>query len=63
MSWTSSSRKAEPAHDGIDQMSTHDILVAINDEDSIVPAAVRATLPAIEKAVEAIVAASARAVG
>ena len=42
---------------GIDQMSTHDILVAINDEDSLVPAAVRATLPAIEKAVEAIVAA------
>lgn len=42
---------------GIDQMSTHDILVAINDEDNLVPAAVRATLPAIEKAVEAIVAA------
>jgi len=42
---------------GIDQMSTHDILVAINDEDSLVPAAVRATLPAIEKAVDAIVAA------
>ena len=45
---------------GIDQMSTHDILLAINDEDSLVPAAVRATLPAIEKAVDAIVAAFGR---
>ncbi|MBU1307268.1 MAG: N-acetylmuramic acid 6-phosphate etherase [Alphaproteobacteria bacterium] len=42
---------------GIDVMSTHDILRTINDEDSTVPRAVERVMPAIEEAVDAIVAA------
>jgi N-acetylmuramic acid 6-phosphate etherase len=42
---------------GIDVMSTHDILRTINDEDSTVPRAVERVMPAIEQAVDAIVAA------
>lgn len=42
---------------GIDMMSTHDILHTINREDSTVPHAVELVIPAIERAVDAIVAA------
>lgn len=42
---------------GIDVMSTHDILCTINSEDSTVPGAVKQVIPAIERAVDAIVAA------
>jgi N-acetylmuramic acid 6-phosphate etherase len=42
---------------GLESFTTRQILGLMNDEDATVPAAVRAALPAIEKAVEAIVAA------
>ena len=41
---------------GLESFTTRQILELMNDEDAAVPAAVRAALPAIEKAVEAIVA-------
>ena len=42
---------------GLESFTTRQILELMNDEDATVPAAVRAALPAIEKAVDAIVAA------
>lgn len=46
-----------PASVHIDTASVREILEVINDEDARIPAAVRAELPAIEQAVERIVAA------
>ena len=40
---------------GLEAFTTRQIVELMNDEDATVPGAVRATLPAIEKAVEAIV--------
>jgi N-acetylmuramic acid 6-phosphate etherase len=45
-----------PATAEIDRLTTGEILARMNDEDARVPAAVRAALPHIERAVEAIVA-------
>jgi N-acetylmuramic acid 6-phosphate etherase len=45
---------------GLESFTTRQILELMNDEDATVPAAVRAALPAIEKAVDAIVAAIAK---
>jgi N-acetylmuramic acid 6-phosphate etherase len=53
-------RKTEarnPKARGLASLATREILELMNDEDASVPSAVRAALPAIEKAVEAIVAA------
>jgi len=44
-----------PKARGLESFTTRQILELMNDEDATVPAAVRAALPAIEKAVEAIV--------
>jgi N-acetylmuramic acid 6-phosphate etherase len=44
-----------PRARGLGTFTTRQILELMNDEDATVPTAVRATLPAIEKAVEAIV--------
>ncbi|MDP9251734.1 MAG: N-acetylmuramic acid 6-phosphate etherase [Chloroflexota bacterium] len=49
-----------PKARGLETFTTRQILGLMNDEDATVPAAVRAALPAIEKAVEAIVAAMAK---
>jgi N-acetylmuramic acid 6-phosphate etherase len=46
-----------PRARGLATFTTREILELMNDEDSIVPTAVRAALPAIERAVEAIVSA------
>jgi N-acetylmuramic acid 6-phosphate etherase len=45
---------------GLESFTTRQILELMNDEDATVPPAVRVTLPAIEKAVDAIVAAVAK---
>ncbi len=44
-----------PKARGLESFTTRQILELMNDEDAIVPTAVRAALPAIEKAVDAIV--------
>jgi N-acetylmuramic acid 6-phosphate etherase len=44
-----------PKARGLESFSTRQILELMNDEDATVPGAVRAALPAIEKAVDAIV--------
>jgi N-acetylmuramic acid 6-phosphate etherase len=44
-----------PKARGLDSFTTRQILELMNDEDSTVPAAVHAALPAIERAVESIV--------
>jgi N-acetylmuramic acid 6-phosphate etherase len=44
-----------PRSRGLASFSTREILELMNDEDATVPAAVRAALPAIERAVDAIV--------
>ncbi len=44
-----------PASEHLDELSTLDMLTVINDEDAKVAAAVRAELPAIARAVDAIV--------
>ncbi len=49
-----------PRARGLASFTTRQILGLMNDEDATVPAAVRAALPAIEKAVEAIIAAIAK---
>jgi N-acetylmuramic acid 6-phosphate etherase len=49
-----------PRARGIESFTTRQILELMNDEDAAVPAAVRAALPAIEKAVDAIVGAIAK---
>ena len=41
-------------YDGLDRMSAHDILHAINDQDRRVAEAVGRALPAIERLVEAL---------
>lgn len=51
------SEARHPGTMGIDQMSAQDILVAMNDEDSVVPEAVSKVVPEIAKAVDAIVSA------
>jgi N-acetylmuramic acid 6-phosphate etherase len=45
---------------GLESFTTRQILELMNDEDATVPAAIRTALPAIEKAVDAIVAAIAK---
>ena len=49
-----------PRARGLESFTTRQILELMNDEDATVPAAVRAAMPAIEKAVEAIVDAMAK---
>jgi N-acetylmuramic acid 6-phosphate etherase len=54
----SETRKTEarnPKARGLESFTTRHVLELMNDEDATVPAAVRAALPEIEKAVEAIV--------
>ncbi len=46
--------RANPRTGGIDQLPTADILRLMNDEDATVPAAVRATIPQIARAVDAL---------
>ncbi|MDR1199383.1 MAG: N-acetylmuramic acid 6-phosphate etherase [Prevotellaceae bacterium] len=46
----------QPSHyDNLEQMSTHDLLVNINDEDKTVPLAVEKCIPEIEKLVDGII--------
>jgi N-acetylmuramic acid 6-phosphate etherase len=49
-----------PRARGLESFTTRQILELMNDEDATVPAAVRAALPAIEKAVDAVVGAIAK---
>jgi N-acetylmuramic acid 6-phosphate etherase len=49
-----------PKARGLESFTTRQILELMNDEDAKVPAAVRAALPAIEKAVDAIIEAIAK---
>ena len=44
--------RANPRSAGIDRLSTLDALLLMNDEDATVPAAVRATIPQIARAVD-----------
>lgn len=50
-----STEARNPRARGLASFSTREILELMNDEDATVPAAVRAALPAIERAVDAIV--------
>jgi N-acetylmuramic acid 6-phosphate etherase len=46
----------QPSHyDHLEQMSTHDLLASINNEDKIVPLAVEKCIPEIEKLVDGII--------
>ena len=51
---TLSTEASNPASEHIDELSTLELLVVINDEDAKIAAAVRAELPAIARAVDAI---------
>jgi N-acetylmuramic acid 6-phosphate etherase len=55
-----STESRNPKARGLASFTTRQILELMNDEDATVPAAVRTAIPAIEKAVEAIVDAVAR---
>ena len=57
MTDTPRTESRNPRARGLATATTREILTLMNDEDGTVPSAVRAALPAIERAVEAIVAA------
>ena len=60
MSETRRTESRNPKARGIESFTARQILELMNDEDAAVPAAVRAALPAIEKAVDTVVEAIAK---